>query len=116
MFNPGDTDFMSGRSTGDTVMDFKSGTDKIDFASGPVGTATDFASAQTASTDFASIQALAQTLLNGTVSYAFVADGADGFLFTTGGAGTAIQDAVKLAGAGTATSFKYQDIGHTITA
>lgn len=45
-------------------------------------------------------------------TYAFVADGTDGFLFTTGGSGTAITDAVKLVGAGTATSVKYQDIAH----
>ncbi len=32
---------------------------------GPVGTASDFATARTTSTDFASIQALAQTLLTG---------------------------------------------------
>ena len=106
---------MSGRSTGDTVLDFKSVTDKIDSgAQTPVGTATDFASAQTASTYFASMQALAQTLgQRQRTATSFVADGADGFQFTTGGAGTAIQDAVKLAGAGSATSFKYQDMPAT---
>ncbi len=69
------------------MADFSTGTSRIDFASGPVGTASDFATAQTTSTDFASIQALAQTLLTGPVSYAFVADGVDGSLFTTGGTG-----------------------------
>ena len=112
VFAPGDTDFKSGLSTGDTVMDFKTGADKLDFASGPVGSAANFGATSTTSTDFGSIQALAQTLINGGDTYAFVADGADGFLFTTGGSGSAITDAVKLVGAGTATSFKYGDIAH----
>jgi hypothetical protein len=41
-----------------------------------------------------------------------VVDGVDGFLFTTGGTGTTITDAVKLAGAGTAGAVKYTDIAH----
>ena len=112
VFAPGDTDFRSGVSTGDTVMDFTTGTSRIDFASGPVGTASNFGATSTTSTDFAQIQALAQTLLTGPVSYAFVADGVDGFLFTTGGQGTAITDAVKLAGAGSAGAVKFTDIAH----
>ena len=112
VFAPGDTDFKSGVSTGDTVVDFATGSSRIDFASGPAGTASNFAAAQTTSTDFAQIQALAQTLLTGSVSYAFVADGVDGFLFTTGGTGTAITDAVKLTGAGSAGAVKATDIAH----
>ena len=112
VFNPGDTDFQSNLSTGDTVADFATGTSRIDFTSGPAGTAANFGFASTASTDFASIQALAQTLLNAGDAYAFVADGVDGFLFTTGGTGTNITDAVKLTGAGAVGAMKYTDIAH----
>ncbi len=113
VFNPGDTDLRSSFATGDTIGNFVSGTDKIDFTTGPVGTTTDFKAASTSSIDCASIQALAQTLLNGAVSYAFVADGTDGFLFTNGGNGQSTQtDAVKLAGAGTTASLTYTDIAH----
>ena len=100
--------------TGDTIADFLSGTDRIDFTQGPAATAQNFGSASTTATDFASIQTLAQTLINGGDTYAFVADGTDGFLFTNGGSGTAnVADAVKLAGAGTATSLTYKDIAPT---
>ena len=112
MFNPGDTDFKSGVSTGDVVTDFVTGTSRIDFASGPAGTAANFGATTTASTDFATIQALAQALINGGDAYAFVADGTDGFLFTMGGSGTALTDAVKLAGVATAEAVKYTDIAH----
>ncbi len=112
VFAPGDTDFKSGVSTGDTIMDFTTGTSRVDFASGPAGAATNFGATSTTSTDFAAIQALAQTLISGGDTYAFVADGTDGFLFTNGGTGTAITDAVKLAGAGLAAAVKYTDIAH----
>ena len=112
VFARGDTDFLSGRSTGDTVADFTTGTSRIDFASGPAGSASNFGAASTASTDFATIQAAAQALIDGGDTYAFVADGVDGFLFTTGGTGTAITDAVKLAGAGSAGAVKFSDIAH----
>ena len=112
VFNPGDTGFRSALGTGDTVMDFATGTSRIDFASGPAGSATNFGATATTATDFAAIQALGQTLIDGGDAYAFVADGTDGFLFTTGGTGTAMTDAVKLVGAGTASSLKYQDIAH----
>jgi hypothetical protein len=49
---------------------------------------------------------------SGTVSYAFVADEVDGFLFTTDGTRTAITDAVKLTGAGTTGAVKVTDIAH----
>ena len=68
VFAPGDTDFRSGVGTGDTVADLTTESSRIDFASGPVGTASDFVPARTTSTDFAQIQALAQTLLTGSVS------------------------------------------------
>ena len=106
-FNAGDTDFKSGVSTGDTISDFVSGTDKIDFTQGPAATAQNFGAASTTSTDFASIQTTAQGLINGGDTYAFVSDGTDGFLFTTGGSGTTIADAVKLTGA---TTLKATDI------
>jgi Ca2+-binding RTX toxin-like protein len=112
VFAPCDTDFESGQSTGDAIMDFVSGTSRIDFASGPDATATNFAATSTTSTSFAQIQAAAQTLISGGVTYAFVADGVDGFLFTTGGTGTTITDAVKLAGAGAMTSLTYKDVAH----
>ncbi len=57
VFNPGDTDFESGASTGDTIMDFATGTSRVDFGS---------------------IQALAQQLISGGDTDAFVADGVDG--------------------------------------
>ncbi|WP_165359582.1 hypothetical protein [Lichenibacterium minor] len=41
-----------------------------------------------------------------------MADGTDGFLFTTGGSGTAITDAIKLTGAGTTGAVKSGDIAH----
>ena len=109
-FNPGDTGFLSGVGTGDTIGDFKTGSDHIDFASGSAGSAQNFGATSTTSTDFASIQAQAQKLINGGDTYAFVADGVDGYLFTTGGNGATIQDAVKLAGAGTIDSLHAQDI------
>ena len=112
VFAPGDTDFKAGQSTGDAVMDFITGLNRIDFTSGPAGTTTNFGSTSTTSTDFASIQAAAQTLISGGDTYAFVSDGVDGFLFTTGGTGTAITDAVKLAGASTAGSVNCTDIAH----
>ena len=111
-FNAGDTDFRSNFGTGDTISDFVSGTDKVDFTQGPAATAQNFGSASTTATDFASIQALAQQLINAGDAYAFVADGTDGFLFTTGGTGTAIADAVKLTGAGQVASLKATDITH----
>ena len=114
VFAPGDTDLTSGLGTGDTIADFVSGADRIDFASGPAGTASNFGATATTSTGFASIQALAQQIIDGGQTYAFVADGVDGFLFTTGETGTTIADAVKLAGAGTATSLTYRDIGHDV--
>ena len=113
VFAPGDTDFQSNLSTGDTIVNFATGTSRIDFASGPAGTAQNFGATATTATDFASIQALAQQLISGSGdTYAFVADGVDGFLFTTGGSGTAITDAVKLAGAGSAGAVKFTDIAH----
>ena len=99
-------------STGDTVMDFATGTSRIDFASGPAGTAANFGATATTSMDFAAIQAAAQALINGGDAYAFVADGVDGFLFTAGSQGTTITDAVKLAGAGSAGAVKSTDIAH----
>ncbi len=114
-FNAGDTDFKSGVSTGDTISDFVTGTDKIDFTQGPAATAQNFGAASTTSTDFASIQATAQGLINGGDAYAFVSDGTDGFLFTTGGNGTTIADAVKLTGASTVASLKASDISHGAT-
>ena len=112
VFNPGDTGFTSGQGTGDTVMDFASGTSRLDFASGPAGTATNFGATSTASTDFSAIQAAAQALIDGGAAFAFVANGVDGFLFTTGGSGTAITDAVKLAGAASVGAVKFADIAH----
>ena len=108
----GDTDFRSGAGTGDVVMDFTTGTSRVDFVSGPAGSSTNFGATSTTSTDFASIQAAAQRLIDGGDTYAFVADGVDGFLFTTGGTGTAITDAVKLAGAGTLGVLQAADIAH----
>ena len=104
-------------STGDTIGDFVSGTDKIDFTSGPAGTAANFGADQVISgSGFSAVQAAAQALINGGDTYAFVADGTDGYLFTTGGTGTAITDAVKLAGAGAAGALQYTDIAHHATA
>ena len=93
-------------------MDFATGTSRIDFASGPAGTTTNFGATSTTSTDFASIQALAQPLINGGDTYAVVANGIDGYLFTTGGTGSAITDAVKLSGAGSVGAVKSTDIAH----
>jgi hypothetical protein len=112
VFASGDTDFRSGQGTGDTVADFVTGTDRIDFAAGPGGSASNFGATSTTSTDFASVQAAAQALIDDGVTYAFVADGVDGFLFTTGGTGTAITDAVKLAGAGSVGAVRSTDIAH----
>ena len=55
---------------------------------------------------------MTKDLTNGGDAYAFVSDGTDGYLFTTGGTGTAIMDAVKLAGAGSAGAVKFTDIAH----
>ena len=92
------------------MADFSTGTSRIDFASGPVGTASDFATAQTTSTDFASIQALAQTLLTGQLRFR----GGRGRRLPVhdGRHRTAITDAVKLAGTGTAGSVKFTDVAH----
>ena len=85
---PGDRDFQTNLSTGDTIVDLAAGTGRIDFASGPAGTAQNFGATATTATDFASIEALAQQLISGSGdTYAFVADGVDGFLFTAGGTG-----------------------------
>ena len=99
-FNVGDTDFASGVSTGDTVGDFKSGTDKVDFAAGPAGTSSNFASGAVTGGNFAALQAAAQQLLTNGATYAFETDGTDGYLFTNAGStnGSTIDDAVKLAG------------------
>ena len=109
-FNAGDTDFQSGVGTGDTISDFVSGTDKINFTQGPAAKASNFGAASTTSTDFASIQATAQGLINGGDAYAFVSDGVDGFLFTTGGTGSTIADAVKITGAGSVNALHATDI------
>jgi autotransporter-associated beta strand protein len=116
VFAPGDTDFRSNLGTGDAIADFATGRSRIDFGSGPAGTAQTFKATATTATDFASIQAAAQALIDGGDTYAFVADGIDGFLFTTGGTGTAITDAVKLAGAGSATALQATDIAHGVLA
>ncbi len=112
-FNAGDTDFKSGVSTGDTIADFVTGTDKIDFTQGPAATASNFASGSVSGGSFAQLQAAAQTLITGGDAYVFETNGTDGYLFTSaGGPAGSIEDAVKLTGANTAGSVKATDITH----
>ena len=80
-FNLGDTNFVSGIGTGDTVGDFKSGTDSLLFTQGPAGTAQNFGSASVSGGSFAALQQAVQGLLNGGDAYAFVSNATYGYLF-----------------------------------
>ena len=88
-----------------------SGADTIEFVDGPAASAANFGSVSIGTTDFGSIKAAAQSIIDGGKSYAFVANGVDGYLFATESqTGATIADVVKVLGASAASSLQRTDI------
>ncbi|MCW6507524.1 calcium-binding protein [Lichenifustis flavocetrariae] len=110
VFARGDTDFQSGVGTGDTIADFKTGSDRVVMTQGPAATAQNFGTTSVLSADFAGIQAAAQTLVNGGDAYAFVTDGTNGYLFADENSDKAIDDAIRFNGASSPSFLSAGDI------
>jgi Ca2+-binding RTX toxin-like protein len=83
-------------ATADEIVDFNPGVDSLSL--GLAGTVGNYAEDLGGVADFTAAQALAAGLINGTVRYAFVVVGGDGYLFIDRDGNAVIDEAIKLTG------------------